>query len=734
MSNKNNEIIMPTWRDNQTPVNAANLNSMVQSINQKGDDIEIISQAMALLNESKFDKVVLEGNNLKFYAKEIELFSITLPTGSGGSGVPGQDGQDGREIELRKGTTHIEWRYVGDSNWTSLVSLEELRGDNGKDGINGITPNIQIGTVTTVEHNQNATVTRRGTNEEPVFDFAIPKGAPAVNDGSGGSVDLSAYQTKTDETLNTEDKTIPGAINEIASDTSQNKDDIIKINRGKSLNSNEGVVTFYLDDAYKSDMNIVLPKAKELGIPLTICAIYSNLENPSFLSLEELKRLEDEEKWEIHAHTINHLDLSTLSYEDQEYEIGESAKLFRKQGLKVDGICYPLGKFNADTLKITRKYFNVGMGSFPTYNEDILDTYNIKRVLTDSKTLDELKQIVDNLGDKWVVFYSHTNIFHSNAEVREKYFSIMEYVKEKNIKTKVVKDVLKERANILDYGDSYYDYNYFKIGSNGKFDLKQIPIIFDSENNPIVNQKTIQEFEKNKVTINVYNHTNKSDIPVDSGLGVLKTYCLFTKEGNYSGCYQEFFGYMGSNATRYYSQQENGWTDWQIDNVFITSNLSIKNETSITDFPKGRIITKSFISGQTNIPISSGIGTLITSRLSPNDILNYQIWHPYNDDSIYKRRWTSSGWGEWVVYTVTKKQQKTLDFGTIPAYSTKDISFEMQGVMQSSVCSVSAVSGMLAGLTITAFCATGGNVTIRIANITNSEKAVGSRPFVVTIS
>lgn len=53
------------------------------------------------------------------------------------SGQPGQDGQDGREIELQKSSTHIQWRYVGDSTWINLVALSDLKGANGVDGSPG---------------------------------------------------------------------------------------------------------------------------------------------------------------------------------------------------------------------------------------------------------------------------------------------------------------------------------------------------------------------------------------------------------------------------------------------------------------------------------------------------------------------------------------------------------------------------------------------------------------------
>ncbi|MGU8448521.1 Ig-like domain-containing protein [Clostridium perfringens] len=231
----NNKVTLPVWIDKSasnsgTQVSAANLNAMCEGINQNASDISSLSDALVLLDKTKFDKVMLEGNTLKFYAKEIEKFSISLPTGSGGSGVPGQDG---REIELRKGSTHIEWRYVGESNWTSLVALDELKGENGAPGRDGVTPNITIGTVETLAPGSNATVTKTGTTEAPVFNFGIPQGQPGS--GEGGSIDLSAYQTKRDEKLTTTEKEIVAAINEVASYTSQNTLDIEQLKQGGSL-------------------------------------------------------------------------------------------------------------------------------------------------------------------------------------------------------------------------------------------------------------------------------------------------------------------------------------------------------------------------------------------------------------------------------------------------------------------------------------------------------------------
>ena len=111
-----------------------------------------------------------------------------------GSGTPGKDG---REIELQKSSTAIQWRYVGDESWTDLVQLSEITGPAGPQGEQGpkgetgsqgqtgpqgpkgdpgTTPNIQIGTVQTLEPGQQATASMSGTPENPILNIGIPKG------------------------------------------------------------------------------------------------------------------------------------------------------------------------------------------------------------------------------------------------------------------------------------------------------------------------------------------------------------------------------------------------------------------------------------------------------------------------------------------------------------------------------------------------------------------------------
>ena len=60
------------------------------------------------------------------------------------------------------------------------------KGDTGDTGETGDTPNISIGNVETLEPSEDAYVTRRGTDANPIFDFGIPKG----DDGTVPDLDL----------------------------------------------------------------------------------------------------------------------------------------------------------------------------------------------------------------------------------------------------------------------------------------------------------------------------------------------------------------------------------------------------------------------------------------------------------------------------------------------------------------------------------------------------------------
>lgn len=131
-----------------------------------------------------------------------------LKAGGGGSGTPGKDGVGIDRIEKTstQGLVDTYTIYLTDDRTYTFTVKNGAKGDKGdtgetgpqgpvgpagKDGAqgpkgdtgekgdpgeNGVTPNIQIGEVTTLEPGQQATASITGTPEEPLLNFGIPKG------------------------------------------------------------------------------------------------------------------------------------------------------------------------------------------------------------------------------------------------------------------------------------------------------------------------------------------------------------------------------------------------------------------------------------------------------------------------------------------------------------------------------------------------------------------------------
>lgn len=95
----------------------------------------------------------------------------------GPAGKNGDDGADGREVELQTSSTHIQWRYAGETTWNDLVPLASLKGakgDKGDDGNDG----VGVAGVTFKESDAsgNNVYTITLTNGA-TYDFTAPKGA-----------------------------------------------------------------------------------------------------------------------------------------------------------------------------------------------------------------------------------------------------------------------------------------------------------------------------------------------------------------------------------------------------------------------------------------------------------------------------------------------------------------------------------------------------------------------------
>ena len=114
----------------KNPVKPGATTEQAQQIEQNKTDIASLKMETDSLKEEKADTLDYKNNVLRLLSGETELSRVIIRGGSGG-------GADAREIELRKSATAIQWRYTGDETWNDLVTLAEITGAQGEQGIPG---------------------------------------------------------------------------------------------------------------------------------------------------------------------------------------------------------------------------------------------------------------------------------------------------------------------------------------------------------------------------------------------------------------------------------------------------------------------------------------------------------------------------------------------------------------------------------------------------------------------
>lgn len=112
------------------------------------------------------------------------------------------------------------------------------------------------------------------------------------------------------------------------------------------------MITF--DDGYNDNYSNAFPILKEFNMNATIFVISALIDTDNYMTSSQVKELSDY-GIDIQSHTANHVDLITLSYEDQLKEFIVSKETLEKVIEKpINSIAYPLGHFNEDSKKAAK--------------------------------------------------------------------------------------------------------------------------------------------------------------------------------------------------------------------------------------------------------------------------------------------------------------------------------------------------------------------------------------------
>lgn len=518
-------------------------------------------------------------------------------------------------------------------------------------------------------------------------------------------------------------------------------------------------VTFISDDGKVEDYTKLYPLFKSENVKFCSSVHVNALNNSGGLTTENIIEMQNN-GFEIGSHTVNHLVLNTISDEKQIYEISESKKKLSAIGINANFIAYPQGKSTEVSRKTSRDYYKCAFSTIEELNIPPLKTFNLGRVFlgayyngtSNPGTLDFYKKKIDECISKnaWLVFCLHP------ADTNDEQFGyisdVITYCKNKNVDIITVSEGLKKFGNRFDGGDNYeFDSNlrlqsnntYTSIGKNGEYESnisdKVLVEYFDKSN--VSNATLLENFPNNKISITILLDANAKDFPLSKG-GVLET-CKV----RYDDIAYQIYKPRATGRIFKRNWNSNSWDSWieiginKTNETGINSTLNTLNQfdanSDITAFPTGLSYTYINSAGKATFPEKDS-GVLITYNCKSTKGYQKQIYYLYNRNRYYIRTYkedgTWSSWGFVLLDTDVLKVSQGVSFGTIAAKSTKDVEVTVTGAKLSNTVIANPRESIEEGIIWNAYISAENVVTIRVANITDSEIVVNGRTWNIIVN
>jgi peptidoglycan/xylan/chitin deacetylase (PgdA/CDA1 family) len=227
---------------------------------------------------------------------------------------------------------------------------------------------------------------------------------------------------------------------------------------GKPVGTDTAIVSFTFDDGFQSTYSEAAPVLKKYGLT-GVAYVPSGCvddndecrhifhESRSFLTWDEVDKLQDEYGWEIAAHTVNHTNLTEMTAEERESELSESKEAFAEHGIDTVNFASPQGDYDPASLAQVAKYYNShrefwkeGANAWP-YHEMHLTMMRVQAGMSVSDVKKEIDEAIENRH--WIILVFHDikdsaikspdDYVYSTADLSE----IAKYVKERQVKGKI---------------------------------------------------------------------------------------------------------------------------------------------------------------------------------------------------------------------------------------------------------------------------------------------------------
>lgn len=117
----------------------------------------------------------------------------------------------------------------------------------------------------------------------------------------------------------------------------------------------DGHAALTFDDGLRDVYTVAYPYLKQEGIPFTVFPLTGKLDQPGYLTTDQLKELAADPLVTVGSHGISHVHLSREDRDTQERELTESKRTLEAlTGKPCDTAAYPFGHYNDTTLSLMR--------------------------------------------------------------------------------------------------------------------------------------------------------------------------------------------------------------------------------------------------------------------------------------------------------------------------------------------------------------------------------------------
>ncbi len=217
----------------------------------------------------------------------------------------------------------------------------------------------------------------------------------------------------------------------------------------------EPMVSVTFDDGWETVYTNALPLLQQDGIHTTQYIITDTFKNPSYMSVAQLQSME-KAGHQIASHTVTHPDLTTLTDQELDYELGTSKAILTSDFGPIKDFTSPYGAYNAHTLQMISKYYRSQKNAEGDPSAYPLESINVKKTfdpmnitsytVRQSTTLDDIKKLLSNAhkNNGWLVLTYHQidNSGDEYAVKPEVFAKQIQLVEQSNLRSATVGQVL----------------------------------------------------------------------------------------------------------------------------------------------------------------------------------------------------------------------------------------------------------------------------------------------------